>query len=62
MRFDVKNEPKRITLIFIDGGKAKPTVDGTYTRDGDAIEIEFPEWRRDDDAVKLRLSLRRAKD
>ena len=63
VRFDVKNEPKRIVLAFINTGTtAGPIAEGTFTRDDDAIEIEFPEWRDDGKTVKLRLSLRRAKD
>ena len=62
LRFDAKNEPKKITLTFVDGTKIGPTVDGTFVRDGNSIEVEFLKWPREGETVKLKLSLRRAKE
>jgi uncharacterized protein (TIGR03067 family) len=64
LRFDSANDPKHVSLILQDGSKPGPTVEGSYTRDGDGIEIEIVKWPRDKDGetVKLRLTLKRGKE
>lgn len=64
LRFDPKSDPKHLSLHLQDGSKAGPTVEATYTRDGDSIEIEIVKWPRDNDGdtCKLRLTLKRIKE
>jgi uncharacterized protein (TIGR03067 family) len=64
LRFDSASDPKHLTLILQDGSKPGPTVEATYTRDGQSIDIEIVKWPRDKDGdtVKLRLILKREKE
>lgn len=63
LRFDSATDPKHLTLDLQDGAKPGPTVEATYVRDGDGIDIEMPKWPRDKDGetVKLRLTMKRIK-
>lgn len=64
LRFDSASDPKHLTLILKEGAKSGPTVEATYMRDGDGVEIEIVKWPRDKDGetVKLRLTLKRVKE
>lgn len=64
LRFDSADDPKHLTLNLKDGAKPGPTVEATYMREGDGVEIEIAKWPRDKDGetVKLRLTLKRVKE
>jgi uncharacterized protein (TIGR03067 family) len=66
IRFDSARDPKHLTLILQDGSKPGPTVEASYTRDGDGdgVEIEIVKWPRgkDGETSTLRLTLKRVKE
>lgn len=63
LSFDPSRTPKRITIVLANDTKKGPTVEGTYTREDDGIELEIAKWPGEQNAtVKLKLSLRRMKE
>lgn len=60
LSLDLAKDPKRITLTLVDGSKKGDKIEGTYTRDGDRIDVEFPDWPKDkNESAKLKFRLKK---
>ena len=60
LSLDLAKDPKRIALTLVDGAKKGEKIEGTYTRDGDRIDVEFPNWPKEkDESAKLKFNLKK---
>jgi uncharacterized protein (TIGR03067 family) len=60
LTFDPAQAPKRISLTFVDGPQKDQKIEGTFSRDGDRIDVDFPRWPKEkDESAQLKFSLQR---